>query len=94
LCDNIDVNKDLVINGGLYQAKDGYSLLEIVNYSEEKQNLFVDSRIKVNEFAPSGYLEAIPTLDYITKGKSYKSNSFEFLRTDHQTTKKRQNLKN
>lgn len=93
LCDNIDVNKDLVINGGLYQAKDGYSLMEIVNYSEEKQNLCVDSRIKVNEFAPSDYLEAKPTLDYITKGKSYKSNSFELLRTDHLNDEEKTELK-
>jgi len=47
-------------------------------------NLFIqDSRIRVNKFAPSDYLEAIPALNNITKGKNYKSDSFDFLMTDH-----------
>jgi len=67
--------------------------MEIVNYSEEKPNLFIDSRIKVNKYAPSDYLEAIPKLNYITRGKSYKSNSFEPFRTDHLNDEKKTQLK-
>ncbi|XP_055840663.1 uncharacterized protein LOC129908283 [Episyrphus balteatus] len=84
ILNTIELKPDVFISQGIYRAINGYSTVEITNYSESDENILLEESLQSTEYQPEEYLELnnlhiTPEEDKTTERKNIE----HLLRTDH-----------
>lgn len=49
-CKEVEICKNVLVTEGLYKAKDNVNYMEVVNYSDKEQKIYLDSPLTVEEW--------------------------------------------
>ena len=84
ILNTIELKPDVFISQGIYRAINGYSTVEITNYSESDENILLEESLQSTEYQPEEYLELnnlhiTPEEEKTTERKNIE----HLLRTDH-----------
>lgn len=81
-CKEVEICKYVLVTEGLYKAKDNVSYMEVVNYSDKEQKIYLDSPLTVEEWKNKEFVEVnVTTL--ITDEQTNHKIDFNQLRIEH-----------
>lgn len=81
-CKEVEICKNVLVTEGLYTAKDNVSHMEVVNYSDKEQKIYLDSPLTVEEWKNEEFVEVnVTTL--ITDEQTNNKVDFNQLRIEH-----------
>lgn len=93
-CETTKISDDILISGGLYQARNKFSFMEVINYSQDKQKLCLDTELQVEKYTENDYIEVNAISQVSSNELKDKVDILTQLRTDHLNTEELSALKN
>lgn len=86
LCEDQRISENMFITCGLYTALNYYSCMEVTNYSDKQENLYLESPIEVNHFDTDEYFIINDIKDHGTVCSDKEKEGNSKLRLEHLNT--------